>query len=146
MIYKFEGDHRFLSNFYPVNITYEGIIYPSVEHAYVAAKTHDFEFKKMVAKLPDYQAGKAKRLGRKVKLRPDWDKVKDEIMYSLLEKKFSTPILRELLLETGDEFLMEGNYWHDNYWGVCNCGKCTGGKNKLGNMLYKIREGIKNDE
>jgi len=95
----------------------------------------------MIAGIPDYQAGKAKRLGRTVKLRPDWEYVKDEIMCKLLRRKFARPELGDLLLSTWGKQLIEGNYWHDNYWGVCHCDKCLGkGKNKLGNLLMKIRE------
>ena len=42
----------------------------------------------------------------------------------------------------GEEYLEEGNTWHDTYWGVCN-GK---GKNKLGKILMQVREELKLDK
>lgn len=148
MINKFSGNYKFLSNFYPAQVSYEGIIYPTVEHAYVAAKTCDFSFKKQISNLTSTQAGKAKRMGRKIKLRPDWEKVKDEIMLNLLRRKFDKPILRGNLLATGYQDLIEGNYWHDNYWGSCFCDKCirSPGHNKLGKLLMQVREEIKNED
>ena len=67
-------------------------------------------------------------------------------MYEILVEKFTIPELKEKLLATGDEYLEEGNYWHDNYWGNCHCEKCADitGQNKLGILLMKIREDIRN--
>ena len=85
----------------------------------------------------------AKRKGRRVKLRDDWEEVKDQIMYEIVLNKFSqNEELRKKLIATGDEYLEEGNTWHDTYWGVCN-GK---GKNKLGKILMQVREELKLDK
>ena len=85
----------------------------------------------------------AKRKGRRVKLRDDWEEVKDQIMYEIVLNKFSqNEELRKKLIATGDEYLTEGNTWHDTYWGVCN-GK---GKNKLGKILMQVREELKLDK
>lgn len=91
--------------------------------------------------------GQAKRLGRKVKIRPDWEYVKKDIMLEGLRKKFAIPELRQKLLDTGDAYLEEGNTWHDNYWGVCHCIECQDvlAKNNLGLLLMKIREEIQNE-
>lgn len=83
--------------------------------------------------------GEAKRLGRKATLRLDWEKVKLTIMEDLLRQKFAWKELKEKLLSTGDEELVEGNTWSDTFWGVCN-GK---GENHLGKLLMKIREELK---
>lgn len=92
--------------------------------------------------------GKAKRLGRCCELRPDWESIKDSIMESALKQKFSDPDFQQALLDTGDEWLEEGNTWHDNYWGVCHCEKCQDivGKNTLGKLLMKVRQEIKEGE
>jgi ribA/ribD-fused uncharacterized protein len=83
--------------------------------------------------------GKAKKLGRKVKIRPDWESVKVFIMEELLRLKFSNPDLLRRLVQTNGE-LVEGNTWHDNFWGDCNCNKCKAkGVNMLGKLLVKIR-------
>lgn len=146
MIGVFDGEFAFLSNFHTSPIADEdGIIYPTVEHYFQAMKTLDKTQRFNIAIQPT--PGKAKRLGRQVELRKDWEQVKEQVMYEALTKKFSDPILRELLLNTGDAWLEEGNTWHDNYWGICQCIKCqdTMGKNKLGKLLMQLREEIRND-
>ena len=90
----------------------------------------------------------SKKLGRKIALRDDWEDVKTKIMYEICYAKFSqNPNLKNKLLATGDEYLEEGTYWHDNYWGNCYCEKCKDikGENKLGVILMKIRKDLKND-
>lgn len=138
----FEGKYRFLSNFYSCWIPYEGITYPTSEHAYQAAKTLDVEQRKYVSTLDT--PGKAKRAGRDLTLRSDWEQVKESVMYDILKIKFSNPILREKLLETGDVYLIEGNKWCDQIWGMCQCKKCNGlGLNLLGKLLMKLRNELK---
>ena len=136
---EFEGEYAFLSNFFPSPIYYDGIIYPTNEHFFQAMKTTDMQLKKAIAnaKTP----GEAKRLGRNVTLRPDWEKIKEYFMELGLRIKFEDPILRKRLLNTGTAQLVEGNWWHDNEWGNCTCEKCKNqkGKNKLGVCLMKVR-------
>lgn len=145
MIDSFDGQYRFLSNFANSVILYEGIIYPTVEHAFQAAKTLDISKRQEISLLAT--PGHAKRAGRKVILRPDWEEVKDQVMYHLVKLKFTDPILRGKLLATGEEELVEGNFWHDNYWGVCSCERCNSyaidSGNHLGNILVSIREQCK---
>ena len=81
----------------------------------------------------------AKKLGRKVKLRSDWEQVKDQIMYELVFKKFSTAELWYQLNTTANEELVEGNWWNDRYWGVCR----GTGENKLGKILMRVREELR---
>lgn len=141
MINCFEREYAFLSNFYPSPIEYEEIKYLTVEAAFQAAKTPDLHMKMAIATAD--HPGKAKRMGRKVVLREDWEEIKDRVMEECLRLKFSDPVLREKLLATEDEELEEGNWWHDNYWGSCYCSRCGDvGKNKLGYLLMKIRKEI----
>lgn len=150
MIDKFDGEYAFLSNFYPVRIYLEGLTYPTVEHAYVASKTFDVKFKTAISKIPAHQAGKAKRMGSSkgmqkfgCTIKTNWDMIwRDETMFRILILKFQYDQLRERLKKTTGHELVEGNYWHDNYWGNCYCPKCQGtpGENKLGKMLMNIRE------
>lgn len=135
---EFRNQYWFCSNFYP-SVVYG---YPTVEHAYQAAKTTDpvERAKIKAAKTP----GEAKRLGRRVQIRPDWSGIKDLVMETLLRRKFENyPALREFLLATGDVELVETNRWHDIYWGACTCGCCQGGENHLGKLLMKIRGELK---
>ena len=144
MIKKFDGKYAFLSNFALSPIVYEGIVYPTVEHAFQAAKTFDMTQRFEIANLKT--PGAAKRAGRSVKLREDWEEVKEQVMEDCLRAKFQDPSFREQILLTGDEFLVEGTTWHDQYWGICTCDKCGGnGRNRLGYLLMKIREEIRDE-
>jgi ribA/ribD-fused uncharacterized protein len=139
----FRGDYAFLSNFFPAPVIFEGVEYPTVEHAYQAAKTLDQEARKKLkaAATPEL----AKKLGGQLPIRPDWPQVKVQIMRELLRQKFQRhPELRELLRHTGDAELVEGNTWHDNFWGACRCARCNGvpGRNWLGRLLMEVRNEI----
>lgn len=133
----FRGQYDFLSNFYPVEIEYSGVIFPSTEHAYQAAKTLDpleHEVIKMAA-----TPGKAKRLGRGVTLRDDWDVIKIDVMRELVKQKFTKyPDLEKKLLLTSDAELIEGNTWGDRFWGQCR----GVGENWLGKILMEIRTSL----
>lgn len=141
MINRFDGENEEFSNFYPCIIYFKGLKFESIEHAYVAAKSNDYFFWKIISQLPSEKAGLAKKRGRSIKLRDDWDEIKLKTMEELLRKKFSVKKFKEKLMFTGDEYLEEGNYWHDNYWGSCYCKKCKNieGQNMLGKLLMKIR-------
>ena len=134
MIDKFIGDYYFLSNFYEVPVTYEKITYQNNEAAFQAQKTLDVNKRKDFAFL---DPAAAKKYGRKVYLRSDWEEVKFNIMYEICKAKFTqNPELAQKLLATGEEELVEGNDWGDTIWGKVN-GK---GQNNLGKILMKIRE------
>lgn len=133
-IESFNGPHRFLSNFFPWEIQYEGVWYPTLEHAYQAAKTLDLDARRIIRL--SISPGKAKHAGRRVPLRPNWEDIKQDIMLSLLRQKFSDDGLKGMLLDTGNRPLIETNNWGDTYWGVC---KGTG-NNFLGKLIMKVRE------
>ena len=138
MINSFRDKYFFLSNFYPVEIKLDGIVYPNAETAFQAQKTLDVGERRNFSMLKE--PVQAKRLGRKVKLRDDWEEVKLDIMTEIVSQKFlQHPHLIEMLLQTGDEELVEGNKWNDRFWGVCK-GK---GENNLGKILMKIRDAYK---
>ena len=135
----FRGELGFLSNFYECYILYEGEVYPSVEVAFQAAKCADPEVKKTFLTM---NGREAKAAGKKVAARKDWDEVKLDIMEELCSIKFSlNPNLQEKLLLTGDKELVETNWWHDTYWGVCN----GVGHNHLGKILMKIRAKLREE-
>ena len=133
-ITSFTGEYRFLSNFFPAVVTLDGETYPSVEHAYQAAKTTSPIAREAIRTCP--KPGQAKRNGRMVQLRPDWEEIKLDVMRDLLWQKFQHYDLREQLLATGDRRLIEGNHWNDTFWGVCR----GVGQNWLGVLLMEIRE------
>lgn len=136
-ITSFHGEFRWLSNFWPALVELDGMEFPSVEHAYQAAKTNDIEtrerFQSMMLK-----SGEAKRMGRRVNIRADWEQVKLSVMLELLRGKFKCADLRAKLLSTGNAELVEGNNWNDTFWGVCN-GR---GQNHLGKLLMQVRNEI----
>jgi|SRR5208282_4906010 len=135
VISEFVGLYRFLSNFYPAVVQYKSNFYPTVEHAFQAAKcVNDVDRIRICsAKTP----GMAKRLGRRINLRPEWESVKLDVMLELLRKKFRIPVLQILLLNTYPAELIEGNSWNDTYWGV---NEFTGkGHNHLGKLLMQVR-------
>ena len=139
MINCFHDKYAFLSNFYPARVEYQLNFYPTVEHAYQASKVS------AISRRVDFQTAKtpgiAKRMGQRVQLRPDWERVKLNVMQDLLVSKFSDPELKALLLATGKEMLVEGNNWHDNIWGDCGCSRCKNipGQNWLGELLMMVR-------
>jgi ribA/ribD-fused uncharacterized protein len=136
MIDRFIGEYEFLSNFYPSEVEYKGIKFPTVEHAYQAAKC---KTKEEMRKFTEYETpGKAKKAGRKVDLRDGWETIKLFIMEELLRQKFSNPVMARKLLDTDENVLVEGNDWGDTFWGVCN-GK---GENHLGVLLMKTRKAL----
>jgi len=140
MINSFTGEHEFLSNFYTVTVPYDGINYPSSENAFQAQKAASDADK---IKYTSCTPSKAKYYGRREHIdKALWDSNKDEIMYEIVKSKFiHNSHLVVCLLNTGDEELIEGNTWHDNYWGDCKCIRCRSikGQNKLGKILMRIR-------
>lgn len=139
MISSFRGEYGFLSNFYESVIFYNGMVFMNAEAAFQAQKSIHPKMRERFCRLNGSQA---KKLGRSVSLREDWNEVRIPIMRRILELKFSNPQLKELLLSTGNEELVEGNTWGDKFWGTCN----GIGENNLGKLLMEIRESIKNKD
>lgn len=141
-ITSFRDDYYFLSNFYPSTIRWQGKLWKTVEHAYAAAKTLDEDQRELIRKAST--PAMAKKLGRAVTLRENWDEVRLTVMEELLELKFSNPFLKPLLIQTGDRELIEGNNWNDKFWGVFR----GEGENNLGRLLMELRQRIRenNDE
>lgn len=129
-----------LSNFSKHPVEYAGMIWPTSEHAFQAMKSvkHKDALKIQKAVTASY----AKALGSTIEIRPDWDDVRDIYMREILTAKFAagTP-LAHYLAGTWPKTLIEGNYWHDNYWGWCTCYKCASKfhLNTLGSILMTIR-------
>ena len=140
LIDNFNGNFEFLSNFSPHKFRgSDGILWLTVEHFYQAMKAVDMVDRGVIwsASTP----GKAKRLGRTVKLREDWDKVKIDFMKYGVECKFNqnNDIAKKLM--SLERFkLVEGNNWHDNFWGDCRCKKCESieVQNHLGKILMNL--------
>lgn len=133
---KFYGKHSYLSNFYSCPVEYDGLTYQNSEAAFQAAKCIDRNERERFIRLTP---GQAKRLGKRVALREDWNEARIDVMREVLECKFSqNPKLKEMLISTENEELIEGNNWNDRFWGVCR----GGGQNHLGKLLMEIRRTI----
>lgn len=130
--------HSPLSNFSGHPVVVDGVEYPTMEHYYQAMKTLDEWQQKRVREAET--AKEAKRLGRGVDLRPDWEAVKLPVMRKGLEVKFThLTDAGATLLDTGDQGLIEGNDWGDTYWGmVIRDGRYVG-ENWLGILLMARR-------
>jgi ribA/ribD-fused uncharacterized protein len=155
-ILGFTGSNRYLSNFWFCNLRDGGVVYPTVEHAFMANKV-DFEAcgpertAELVSRILSAPTpADARRLGRKVPLRPDWEEVKFSIMEELVFRKFQDSALsRKNLLATGDRPIMETNSWGDRVWGVTPVpGNSDGltGLNHLGQILMKVRGMLRDSE
>ena len=139
-INDFRNEYFFLSNFYMAPVTFEGITYTNSEAAFQAQKCIDAEDRKVFSTM---SPSEAKRAGRHVKLRPDWETIKVDIMTKIVESKFTQNVNLGLkLLETQDSYLEEDNTWGDRIWGTVN----GNGQNLLGKILMQTRTKLKNKE
>jgi ribA/ribD-fused uncharacterized protein len=144
-ITSFRGPYWFLSNFYPVVIRFEGVDYPTLEHAYQAAKTLNPSERSVIARA--LTPGQAKAIGRKVTMRPGWEEgLRLEVMERLERQKYDPAYHADLtvkLVETWPRDLIEGNTWGDKFWGAVQDKSKNGwpwvGENRLGGILMKIR-------
>lgn len=138
IIKEFSGKYFFLSNFYERPVEVDDKKYANTEAAF-----HAFKCPERRGEFAFLGPKEAKRLGRSVKLRPDWEQVKDDVMRNVVRAKFTQhEDLKQMLLETGDAILEEGNTWHDKYWGVDSVTRK--GKNMLGKILMEIRDELRN--
>lgn len=141
-IKEFRDQYFFLSNFYEAPVEYGGLIYQSNEAAFQAQKCLTQEER---ARFVALSPSKAKSLGRRVQLRPDWEQVKLGIMEDIVRAKFTqNEDLRRLLLDTGSAELEEGNTWNDSFWGVSL--RNGQGRNHLGKILMQVRKELQGAE
>ena len=140
VISEFSGDYRFLSNFYPSPMTWGNQEYPTAEHVYQSCKTGDLEWSERIRLAPT--PGDAKRMGQKVPIRANWERIKFNVMAEVTADKYAeNPELAQKLVDTGTAFLIEGNTWHDQTWGDCRCPRHNTevGMNALGIILMRQR-------
>lgn len=137
---NFKGEYYFLSNFYESPVIYDGIVYRNNEAAFQAQKSLSIEKRKEFSQL---SPNEAKRLGRRIFLRRDWERVKENIMLEIVRAKFNqNPTLAKALIDTKDFYLEEGNNWGDRIWGTVN----GEGENRLGKILMKVRDELMMDK
>lgn len=135
IIDRFTGDYYFLSNFYNAPVLYSGLLFQNAEAAFQSAKCPG-----RMEEFCHLNPSAAKRIGRKVKLRTEWNEVSGQVMYEVCKAKFTqNDDLRRKLKDTGNAILIEGNSWGDHIWGVCN----GFGENRLGKTLMRIRDELR---
>ncbi len=143
LIDGFRDKYHFLSNFYKCKVEFEGVIYPSSEHAYQASKTENMKAKKIIAQtLSEWEA---KILGNEFKYGQTvgYQRQKTTIMYNIVRAKFSqNASIRSQLVSTGSALLIEGNPWNDTFWGQCG----NLGQNHLGKILMQVRNLLKESD
>lgn len=152
---RFNKDNvKVLSNFDRHAFDFMGHTFTSAEAAFQACKLIDGEdttrFDELVEEFVESTPSAAKKMGRKVKLCRDWEQVKATRMYAVLSEKFrQNPDLIQVLLDTGESFIIEDTTWHDNTWGLCECGACFNkkkSKNILGLLLMKLRAELRGEQ
>jgi ribA/ribD-fused uncharacterized protein len=136
-INEFRNDNYFLSNFYECPVTYDGLTYRNNEAAFQAQKCINPKDREQFTIL---NSSEAKKLGRRVLLRKDWEDIKVQVMKEIVTAKFEqNEDLQQKLLDTGNAYLEEGNTWGDRVWGTVN----GAGANNLGKILMEVRENIR---
>lgn len=141
MIYQFKGQYRFLSNFFECQVCVFGYRHPTAEHAFQSHKATTLDWQERIRQAVSPQ--EAKRLGRYAPLKGDWEEVRTDVMSKVVMAKFTqNTSLARLLMDTGDQFLVEGNTWGDKFWGVeiAVDGSLGDGHNWLGHILMNVRE------
>jgi len=149
-IKEFKHEYFFLSNMFPCSVVYNGLKYLCAESAFQAAKFdnlfHASTTKMRFANIDGYAA---RVLGKNLKLSASeiskWNERRNTVMEEILRIKFAKGTeLANRLIDTADVHIIENNCWHDQYWGNCVCPRheATPGKNKLGELLMKIRQDL----
>jgi len=139
MIKEFKNEYRWLSNFARCGVELDGQMYKSVEHAYQSAKSDDPEWKEFCT--VEINPAEVRKQSRNIQIRKDWDNIKEDIMLKCLKEKYDQEPYKQLLLDTKNEQIQEGNWWGDKYWGVDL--KTGEGQNRLGKMIMQIRQEIR---
>ena len=146
MINNFGNEYSFLSNSFLCPVSFEGLDYTNAESLFQSCKFRKVKSRKVFTNMGP---NSAILKGRHVTLRDDWEDVKEKYMYRVVKAKFQqNPDLKQKLLDTKEEELINGNMKHDNFWGKCYCEKCTNrfGRNKLGEILMKVRKEFQDAE
>lgn len=143
VISQFRGEYAGFSSFALCQVIMDQVEYPSVEHAYQAAKTLNKNERDLFLG-KNVNAGRAKRLGRTITIRSDWEDIKINVMKDLCRQKYNNPKYRELLLSTGNALIQEGNNWGDRFWGVDL--QSGVGDNNLGRIIMDIRKDLQSNQ
>ena len=143
-ITSFRDQYRFLSNFHQNPVTLDGLTYPNGEAAFQAQKCGNDEDK--LKYTTTRNPVRAKQMGKKEHIDiAAWNARSYDVMLAVVRAKFADPVLAQMLLDTGDAIIEEGNTWHDNIWGRCTCERCAAkpSRNQLGRILMLVRDELR---
>ncbi len=135
------NEYRWLSNFHICDVWYEGLKYTSTEAAYQAAKLPPDQRMEFTIMTPSVamKEGRKRHLDSDIE---DWLSKRVDVMHYVTLEKFKDKELRQALLDTGDKYIEETNWWKDQFWGVCD----GVGENMLGKIIMSVREHLKDIE
>ena len=140
--YRSTGKYGFMSNLYPAEIVYNGLVFPSAEHLYQWRKTSNQKIKEWIRLAPFPRCAAIAGHGLfQYDVVEGWTRMKIGVMREALDLKFSQhPGLAAKLLATGEAVLIEESNT-DPFWGI---GRNGTGLNTLGGLLMVIRDKINN--
>lgn len=126
-------------------LTYEGVVYPSVENAFQVSRFDNASLRERYRYMTPHQA--AYNGVRSTQTTENWIYIKYDIMYNILKTKYSDPEMRKRLLDTGNENIVITCLNHDHEWYSCRCSKCKGyGRNILGKLLMELRNELQQED
>jgi ribA/ribD-fused uncharacterized protein len=141
-ILPFDLYERMLSAFSGHMVEYQGVLYPTVEHAYHCQRYSD---PKIIEEIKHARSAKiAWQISQKYKAQqiPDFDTRKVEVMEDICRAKLEQhEDVREVLRDSGDAAIIKT--YPDPFWGIGLNGE---GKNELGKIWIRLREEFKKKE
>lgn len=138
--YRVNDAYGCFSNFAPYPISVDGKVWPTSEHYFQAMKFLDAAHAKKIRETKSPMIAARMGRDRTVKIHADWNSRRDNVMYKAICAKFTQhEDLRAMLLETGNATLVEHTA-NDGYWGDGGDGS---GKNRLGELLMKLRDALR---
>ena len=138
--YHQDAPYGCFSNFSAHGFELDGAWWPTSEHYFQAQKFAGTPHAEAVRRARSPKDAANMGRDRQRPLRADWEAVKDDVMRRAVRRKFEAHAdIRAILLETGDEALVE-NTSGDYYWGIGTQGT---GKNMLGKILMEVRAALR---
>jgi ribA/ribD-fused uncharacterized protein len=138
-----KGAYGCFSNFSRHPIKIGGLLYKTTEHYYQSKKFEGTKYEKIVREAKGPKKAAIEGRDTKKPLRKDWEEVKEDVMYAALKAKFTQHLkCKETLLSTENMLIVEDSPY-DCYWGW---GKSHTGKNRLGHLLMRLRDELKNEQ
>ena len=141
--YKEFGEYGYLATYSNHGFFKDGVFWKTSEHYYQAQKFEDSDVKVIIQNAETPKIASVIGRDRNLKLRSDWEEVKQDVMFDAVYYKFkqNKDILQKLL-DTGNATIVEATV-KENYWG---CGPNNDGQNNYGKILIKVREKLRTEQ